>query len=65
MYRMAIMSFLFDSKDGIDSTKVMKISLVHDMAESIVGDITPSIIVESLKKISIIERKMPWLILHL
>ena len=41
MYRMAIMSFLFDSKDEIDSTKVMKMSLVHDMAESIVGDITP------------------------
>merc|ERR1739838_719085 len=26
---------------GVDRDRVMKISLVHDMAESVVGDITP------------------------
>nr|XP_046915336.1 5'-deoxynucleotidase HDDC2-like [Dermatophagoides farinae] len=55
MYRMAIMKFLFDfhdddNNDGdstgskttkLDANKVMKLSLVHDMAECIVGDITP------------------------
>lgn len=41
MYRMAIISFLLDEQDNVDRDRVMKISLVHDMAESIVGDITP------------------------
>ncbi|XP_063868269.1 5'-deoxynucleotidase HDDC2-like isoform X1 [Scylla paramamosain] len=41
MYRMAIMSFLFDDDDGVDRDRVMKMCLVHDMAESIVGDLTP------------------------
>ncbi|XP_045131619.1 5'-deoxynucleotidase HDDC2-like isoform X1 [Portunus trituberculatus] len=41
MYRMAIMSFLFDDDDGVDRDRVMKMSLVHDMAESTVGDLTP------------------------
>lgn len=40
MYRMSIMSWILNSK-GIDTARCMKISLAHDMAESIVGDITP------------------------
>eukprot|EP01103_Thecamoeba_quadrilineata_P009791 TRINITY_DN1985_c0_g1_i2.p1 TRINITY_DN1985_c0_g1~~TRINITY_DN1985_c0_g1_i2.p1 ORF type:complete len:134 (-),score=25.55 TRINITY_DN1985_c0_g1_i2:85-486(-) len=40
MYRMAIISFLIEDK-SIDRLKCIKISLVHDMAEAIVGDITP------------------------
>ena len=39
-YRMATMSFFLDSK-AYDVNKVIKLSLVHDMAECIVGDITP------------------------
>ncbi|XP_071539226.1 5'-deoxynucleotidase HDDC2 [Panulirus ornatus] len=41
MYRMAIMSFLLDEDDDVNRDRVMKISLVHDMAESVVGDLTP------------------------
>ncbi|KAK7084706.1 HD domain-containing protein 2 [Halocaridina rubra] len=41
MYRMAIISFLLDEKDNVNRDRVMKISLVHDMAESLVGDLTP------------------------
>lgn len=41
MYRMAIMSFLFDAEDGVNRDHVIKMSLVHDMAESVVGDLTP------------------------
>ncbi|OTF82014.1 HD domain-containing protein [Euroglyphus maynei] len=53
MYRMAIMSMLFDEDDDDDSMmdsksnnkldigKMIKLSLIHDMAECIVGDITP------------------------
>lgn len=40
MYRMSIMSWILNSPE-IDSARCMKISLAHDMAESIVGDITP------------------------
>ncbi|ROT71185.1 hypothetical protein C7M84_010517 [Penaeus vannamei] len=41
MYRMAMMSFLLDEEDNVNRDRVMRISLVHDMAESIVGDLTP------------------------
>lgn len=40
MYRMAIASFF--APPGIDATKCMAMSLVHDIAEAITGDITPS-----------------------
>lgn len=40
MYRMGIISML-SSDQGLDSGRCAKIALVHDMAEAIVGDITP------------------------
>eukprot|EP00775_Hariotina_reticulata_P007888 gene7888-8084_t len=40
MYRMGLMSLLA-SDCGVDAARCMKIALVHDVAESIVGDITP------------------------
>ncbi|CAL7939562.1 unnamed protein product [Xylocopa violacea] len=41
MYRMAILSFLVDSKENLDKVKIMQMTLIHDLAECIVGDITP------------------------
>ncbi|XP_062545221.1 5'-deoxynucleotidase HDDC2 [Armigeres subalbatus] len=41
MYRMGMMSFLLDGQQGLDRIHVMELALVHDLAESIVGDITP------------------------
>ncbi|XP_053674887.1 5'-deoxynucleotidase HDDC2 [Anopheles nili] len=41
MYRMAMMSFFLEENHGLDRTRVMEMSLVHDLAEGIVGDITP------------------------
>jgi putative hydrolase of HD superfamily len=41
MYRMALLTFALKPEEGIDQVKCMKMSLVHDLAESIVGDITP------------------------
>ncbi|KAK9458153.1 HD domain-containing protein [Dipodascopsis uninucleata] len=48
MYRMAVMCMLApemgdEDFDGIslDSTKCVKIALVHDLAEAVVGDLTP------------------------
>ncbi|KAL6074103.1 HD domain-containing protein 2 [Balamuthia mandrillaris] len=45
MYRMAVISFLFGnekgSASGLNKEKMIKMALVHDIAEAIVGDITP------------------------
>ncbi|CCF59387.1 hypothetical protein KAFR_0G03550 [Kazachstania africana CBS 2517] len=40
MYRMSIISMLI-SNPNVNRDKCMRIALVHDMAEAIVGDITP------------------------
>jgi len=41
MYRMAIMSGFCISDPTIDTNRCMKISLIHDIGESIIGDLTP------------------------
>ncbi|XP_059174160.1 5'-deoxynucleotidase HDDC2-like [Physella acuta] len=41
MYRMAMIAFAIPSNSGLDRDKCIKIALVHDMSESIVGDLTP------------------------
>lgn len=44
MYRMSMMTFLLDKDpevEELDRIKCMEIALVHDLAESLVGDITP------------------------
>ncbi|XP_031775887.1 HD domain-containing protein 2 isoform X2 [Apis florea] len=42
MYRMAMFSFLVDKNENLDKVKIMQMALIHDLAECIVGDITPS-----------------------
>ncbi|GFN85419.1 HD domain-containing protein 2-like [Plakobranchus ocellatus] len=42
MYRMAMISFALPSDSGLDKDRCIKIALVHDVAESIIGDLTPS-----------------------
>lgn len=42
MYRMGIMALVVPDIPGIDRDRCIKIALVHDIAEAIVGDITPS-----------------------
>ncbi|KAJ9583752.1 hypothetical protein L9F63_021915 [Diploptera punctata] len=41
MYRMAIMTFLLDGSQDVDRTRCLQLAVVHDLAECIVGDITP------------------------
>jgi len=38
MYRMGVMSMLFNDGDGVDRNKCMRLALVHDVAEAIVGE---------------------------
>ncbi|XWS27260.1 hypothetical protein CRYUN_Cryun26dG0099500 [Craigia yunnanensis] len=42
MYRMGVMALIASDIPGIDRDKCVKMAIVHDMAEAIVGDITPS-----------------------
>ncbi|XP_022756522.1 HD domain-containing protein 2-like isoform X3 [Durio zibethinus] len=42
MYRMGIMALIASDIPGIDRDKCVKMAIVHDIAEAIVGDITPS-----------------------
>ncbi|CAG9764977.1 unnamed protein product [Ceutorhynchus assimilis] len=41
MYAMALMTFLLGNDSKLDRLKCLQLTLVHDLAESIVGDITP------------------------
>nr|XP_002125754.1 HD domain-containing protein 2-like isoform X1 [Ciona intestinalis] len=41
MYRMSIMAMLCNNSSTMDKTRCIKLCLIHDMAECIVGDITP------------------------
>ncbi|XP_054823098.1 uncharacterized protein LOC129321384 isoform X1 [Prosopis cineraria] len=42
MYRMAIMALIAADLPGLNRERCIKLALVHDIAEAIVGDITPS-----------------------
>ncbi|KAI9125567.1 hypothetical protein K1719_002985 [Acacia pycnantha] len=42
MYRMGLMALIASDIPGIDRNKCIKMAIVHDIAEAIVGDITPS-----------------------
>lgn len=40
-YSMTLMAMILSDMQGLDSTKIMKMSLLHDLVESVVGDFTP------------------------
>ncbi|XP_030523652.1 5'-deoxynucleotidase HDDC2 isoform X2 [Rhodamnia argentea] len=42
MYRMGLMALIASDIPGVDRNKCIKMAIVHDIAEAIVGDITPS-----------------------
>ncbi|TVU46393.1 hypothetical protein EJB05_05926 [Eragrostis curvula] len=42
MYRMALMALIAGDLPAVDRERCIKIAIVHDLAEAIVGDITPS-----------------------
>ncbi|CAN8287796.1 unnamed protein product [Cochlearia groenlandica] len=42
MYRMGLMALISSDIPGVNRDKCMKMAIVHDIAEAIVGDITPS-----------------------
>ncbi|XP_066325102.1 uncharacterized protein [Miscanthus floridulus] len=42
MYRMGVMALVAADLPGVDRNRCVKMAIVHDIAEAIVGDITPS-----------------------
>ena len=48
-YVMTLMSMILSDLEGFDTKKVMSMSLIHDLAESLVGDFTPDEISRSKK----------------
>lgn len=42
MYRMAVMAMMLPGNGNLDRDRCVRLSLVHDIAECIVGDITPA-----------------------
>ncbi|XP_023521188.1 HD domain-containing protein 2-like isoform X2 [Cucurbita pepo subsp. pepo] len=50
MYRMGVMALISSDIPGIDRDKCIKMAIVHDIAEAIVGDITPFDGVSKLEK---------------
>lgn len=50
MYRMGIMALISSDIPGVNRDKCVKMAIVHDIAEAIVGDITPSDGISKLEK---------------
>eukprot|EP00252_Welwitschia_mirabilis_P001601 TRINITY_DN114_c0_g1_i1.p1 TRINITY_DN114_c0_g1~~TRINITY_DN114_c0_g1_i1.p1 ORF type:complete len:276 (+),score=67.89 TRINITY_DN114_c0_g1_i1:329-1156(+) len=42
MYRMALMAVIVNEVPGVNRERCVKMALIHDIAEALVGDITPS-----------------------
>jgi putative hydrolases of HD superfamily len=51
MYRMSIMCFLMKDVPHIDYSKCIRMALVHDLAESIIGDISPECGIPRIEKL--------------
>ena len=49
-FRVALMALLLAPKLGLDTGKCLKLALVHDLAEAVVGDITPHDLISSEEK---------------
>ena len=48
-YSTAMMSMVISDLEGLDTAKIIKMALLHDLAESVIGDITPGKIKGELK----------------
>ena len=48
-YSTAILSMIFSDLQGLDTEKIIKMALIHDLAESVIGDLTPDQIPKNKK----------------
>ena len=48
-YAVSTMSMILSDLEGLNTEKIIKMALLHDLAESIIGDITPNTITDNEK----------------
>lgn len=65
MYSMGIMTFLLGNNSELDRFKCLQLALVHDLAECIVGDITPHDGIDEKTKHQMEDEAMKKLTAHL
>lgn len=60
-FRMAIMAWLFSTRKRLNITKILKMSLIHDLCEVYAGDTTPydSLLPKNKRKLREIVKKWP------
>jgi len=63
-YSTAVMSMVLSDLEGFDTEKIIKMALLHDLAESIIGDITPDRINDK-RKINIENKAMTQILENL
>ena len=63
-YSTAIMSMVLSDLEGLDTEKIIKMALLHDLAESIIGDITPDKM-NGMRKINIENKAMTQILENL
>lgn len=49
-YSMAVMAMVFSDLKKLDTEKIIKMTLLHDLAESVIGDLTPDDVTKSKKE---------------
>lgn len=50
-YGTAVMAMIFSDSDRMDTEKIMKMALLHDLAESVIGDFMPGEISKETKRL--------------
>ena len=63
-YSTAIMSMVLSDLEGLNTEKIIKMALLHDLAESIIGDITPDKM-NGMRKINIENKAMTQILENL
>jgi len=49
-YSMAVLAMIFSDLKRLDTEKIIKMTLLHDLAESVTGDLTPDVVTKSKKE---------------
>jgi putative hydrolase of HD superfamily len=57
-YRVSLAAMILSDLLGLDTVKAVRIALIHDLAESYIGDLTPQQVEEGLDKSSMEEEVM-------
>ncbi|WKT57531.1 HD domain-containing protein [Candidatus Nitrosotenuis chungbukensis] len=63
-YSMAVLAMIFSDLKRLDTEKIIKMTLLHDLAESVTGDLTPEDVTKS-KKEKLETRAMKKILAHL